>query len=86
MEENGLVAMVAAKKSASVTLELSLIECVTHHACLHQVQIRLPTLALKPRGDVTKSPKKGLLSGPTKALMSLSFKNYAKTFYFLDLQ
>ena len=28
-----------------------------HHICLSQVQIRLPTLALKPRGDVTRSPK-----------------------------
>ena len=27
--------------------------------CLHQVQISLPTLALKPRGDVTRSPKQG---------------------------
>ena len=30
-----------------------------HHICLHQVRIRLPTLALKPRNDVTRSPKQG---------------------------
>ena len=28
-----------------------------YHVCLHQVWIRLPTLALKPRGDVTRPPK-----------------------------
>ena len=27
---------------------------------IHQVQKRLPTLALKPRGDVTRSPKQGV--------------------------
>ena len=27
--------------------------------CLCQVRITLPTLALKPRGDVTRSPKQG---------------------------
>ena len=25
----------------------------------HQVQIGLPTVALKPRGDITRSPKQG---------------------------
>ena len=28
-------------------------------------EYRLPTLALKPRGDITRSPKQGI-SGPTK--------------------
>ena len=27
------------------------------HVCLHEAWIRLPTLALKPRGDITRSPK-----------------------------
>ena len=30
-----------------------------YHVCLCQVRIRLPTLALKPRGDVIRSPKQG---------------------------
>ena len=30
-----------------------------HHICLGQVWIRLPTLALKPRGDITISSKQG---------------------------
>ena len=30
-----------------------------YHVHLCQVQMRLPTLALKPRGDVTRSPKQG---------------------------
>ena len=30
-----------------------------YHVHLCQVQMRLPTLALKPRGDVTESPKQG---------------------------
>ena len=30
-----------------------------YHVCLHKVQIRLPTLALKPRGDITRSLKQG---------------------------
>ena len=33
--------------------------CDVHHVCIHLVQIRLPTLALKPRGDVARSPKQG---------------------------
>ena len=46
------------------------IEISVSHAPLHQVRIRLPTLALKPKGDITRSPeqeyqwlhKKGLMS------------------------
>ena len=30
-----------------------------HHVRLCQVRIRLPALALKPRGDVTRSPERG---------------------------
>ena len=44
------------------------------------MQIRLLTLALKPRGDVTRSPKQGI-SGPTKrtyVLQEIFFKNKTK--------
>ena len=32
------------------------ISAIVHHLWFYQVQIRLPTLALKPRGDVTWNP------------------------------
>ena len=35
----------------------SIISGKIHHLCLCQVQIRLPTLALKPRGNIIRSPK-----------------------------
>ena len=55
MEENGLATILATKRSAGVTPEVNL--CEPSHVCLCQVQIRLLTLALKPRGDITRSPK-----------------------------
>ena len=62
VEENGSAAMLANKRAAGVTPEVNLKEHVTHIS-LCQVQIRLPTLALKPRGDVirstSQSPHKG---------------------------
>ena len=57
MEENGLAAMLAAKRSAGVTPEVKFRN--VQHACLCQAQIRLATLALKHIGDITKSPKQG---------------------------
>ena len=47
MEENGLAAILTNKRLTGVAPEVN----------LWQVQIRLPTLALKPRGDVTIGPK-----------------------------
>ena len=55
VEGNGLAAMLAGKRLAAVTPEVNLRE----HVFLHQASIRLPTLALKPRGDITRSPKQG---------------------------
>ena len=43
-----------------------------HHIHLHQVPIRLPTLALKPRRDVTRSPKRISLA-PQKDMCPLKF-------------
>ena len=57
MKEIGSVTMLATKRSAGVAPEVNLRECVTLHLC--QVRIRLPTLTLKPRRDVTRSPKHG---------------------------
>ena len=41
-----------------------------HRICLCQVQIRLPTLALKPRGDATRKSKTGISVVPRKGIMS----------------
>ena len=49
--------MLAVKMSAGVTPEVNFRN--VHYVYLCQVQIRLPTLALKPRGDITRSPKQG---------------------------
>ena len=53
VEEIGSAAMLAAKRLADIAPEVNLREYVH----LRQARIRLPTLALKPRGDVTRSPK-----------------------------
>ena len=55
MEEK--VATLAAKRSADVAPEVNFREHVT---CMRlSVTIRLPALALKPRGDITRCPKQG---------------------------
>ena len=46
--------MLAVKRSAGVTPDVNV-----HPVCLHQVRRILLTLALKPRGDITRSPKQG---------------------------
>ena len=57
VEKIGLAAMLATKRSAGVTPEVNLRECVT---CMPAPSaLRLPTLALKPRTVVTNSPKQG---------------------------
>ena len=53
-----LAAMLAIYTGRGVAPEVNLRERI-YHVCLCQVRIRLPTLALKPRGDVTRSPKQG---------------------------
>ena len=60
MDENGSAAMLATKRSAGVIPEVNLMSplCAGDEA-------RRSTLALKPREDVTRSPKQGI-SGPTK--------------------
>ena len=64
VEEIGSAAILATKRSVGVTTELNHRD---HETCmLYQVQIMLPTLALKPRGDITRSPKLLEISGPTK--------------------
>ena len=49
----GLTAMLSANRSAGVAPEVNLRKCVT------RMPPRLPTLALKPKGDVVRSPKQG---------------------------
>ena len=50
--------MLAAKRLASVVPEVDLGEC-TLHSPLQKANKAEPTLALKPRGDVTRNPKQG---------------------------
>ena len=50
--------MLAIKRSAGVAPEVNLREHVTHMPPPSANKAE-PTLALKPRGDVTKSPKQG---------------------------
>ena len=54
VEEIGTAAMLVAKRLAGVTPEVNLRECVI---CMPLPT--LPTLALEPKGDVTRSPKQG---------------------------
>ena len=58
--EQQLAAMLAVKRLAGVTPEVNLRNI--HHKVLSQMQVMLPTLALKPRGNVTRSPKQGISS------------------------
>ena len=48
----------AAKRSASVAPEVDIGEC-TLHSPLQKANKAEPTLALSPRGDVTRNPKQG---------------------------
>ena len=50
VEENGLAAMLAANRLASVSPEVNLTVCVT---CMHPPSTNK---VLNPRGDVTRSP------------------------------
>ena len=58
VDENNLAVMLGMNSSADVRPEVNLREC-TSYILLYQMQIRLSTLVLKPRGDVTRSPKQG---------------------------
>ena len=53
--ENGPAAMLVTKRSAGVAPEVNLREHITHMP----VPSANKTLALKPRGDITRSPKQG---------------------------
>ena len=67
VEEIGMAAMLVTKRLAGVTPELNLRECVI---CM---PLHLPTLALKPKGEVTRSPKQGY-QWSTKRRYILQFK------------
>ena len=67
MEEIGSVAMLAYKRLAGVVPGVNLKEHVTLMP-LPKVQIGLPTLALKPRGHITRNPKQGYQWSHTKDL------------------
>ena len=55
IKENGSAAILATKRSAGVTQEVNLRECIT---CIPPPSVnKVATQALKPRADVTRSPK-----------------------------
>ena len=63
-QQPATIDLLAIKRLAAVTPEVKLRES---HVCLHQVWIRLPTLvALKSRGDITRSPKTEVSVAPQK--------------------
>ena len=64
VEENDLATMLATKGSSGIAQKVNLGE----HVCICQAQIRLPTLALKPRGHINRSPKTGVSVAPQKGL------------------
>ena len=57
--------MLAAKRLAYVAPEVDLREC-TLHSPPQKANKAEPTLALKPRGDVTRNPKQGYQWLPKK--------------------
>ena len=66
--------MLAAKRSAGMAPQVNLWD-----VCLCQVQIRLPTQALKLRGDITRRKKNRASVAPQKGL--ISSKNFLKKLY-----
>ena len=60
------------KRSTCVASEVDLREC-TLHAPLQKVNNAEPTLALKPRGDVTRNPKQGYQWPPQKTCPPKTF-------------
>ena len=81
MEEVSSATLLAAMRLAGVAPEVNLRE---RAACTPlQMQIRLPTLTLKPRGDINRSPEKGYRLShkkdlyppniPQKVLISLKY-------------
>ena len=55
---NWLAALLATKRSAGIAPKVGLRKC-TLHSPPQKVNMAEPTLALKPRGDVTRKPKQG---------------------------
>ena len=75
-----LTAMLALFTGKGVSLEVNLRE--HNHIHLHKVLIRLPTLALKLRGKVTKVQNRGV-SGPTNEHVSnKKFKKSMKMYFY----
>ena len=61
----GPAACLATKRSVSIAPEVDLGEC-TLHSPLQKANKAEPTVALNPRGDVTRNPKTGIPVAPKK--------------------
>ena len=68
VDQKGSAAMLATKKSVGVTPEMNLRKPL--HAQVIKHANKGPTLTLKPRADINKSPKTGVSVAPQKGLMS----------------
>ena len=73
VEENSLAALLAAKRSAGVAPEVNVREHVAHMS--PPSMNKAPTLASRPSGDVTRSPKQGY-HWPHKK--DMSYKKFKK--------
>ena len=69
--------MLAAKRSACVAPEVDLWEC-TLHSSPQKANKAEPTLALKPRGDVTRNPKQGYQWPPKRTCVCVHQKLFLK--------
>ena len=63
----------AAKRLASIAPEVDLWEC-TLHSPAQKVNQAEPTLALRPRGDVTRNPKQGYQWPPKRTCVRVRQK------------
>ena len=81
MDQKGSVAMLISIQSAGVAPEVNLRNPLCRRG---STEARESTLALKPRADVTRSPKIGVPVAPRKGLMS-SKKNFKKKKDFFSL-
>ena len=74
--------MLAAKRSSCVAPEMDLRECTLNLPLQKKVNKAEPTMALKPRGDITRNPKQ-LCQWPHKRTMVHQKHENRSVAYFL---
>ena len=76
-----LAAMSDIKRSAGVAPEVSLRECTLHSHPQKSNEVE-PTLALKPRGDVTKNPKQRYQRSQNRTCVCVHQKHFLNFFFY----